>query len=232
MAVTRDNGWWQFRRGLYAHLFAKVITHEEYLVFTVILGHADPATGIWQGNAEVLAQWLGLPNRTLREVLARLEVKTYIRRFHEQGKQGTYPIFIHNFECSDGAVKGLRLNAFKSKSSKDPLYEVRRDSRRESAVVLIENRKEETPRARAGLPSIPTPRTTPRPGRPSDSWMSKPVEPGENDAMMAIVAKRVAEGKPVDADSLRNLRAWELEQVKKKGPASVNSANGCSAHAR
>jgi hypothetical protein len=156
LALIRTNGYVQLRRGLLEHVMNGSMSLIEMGLYVAVLVNADPASGIWRGSGELLGTWLNLSPRTSRDQLARLEVKGYIKRFVVPGRAKPYPILVHNYECSAGAMKGLRLNARKSTSYTAPVYEHCRDiadeSAGESAGLLIETVKrregEKAPRAR------------------------------------------------------------------------------------
>lgn len=208
------------------HLRSGAISKGEFILFLEMICNADPASGTWESSAEELSRSLSVSPRTCRDQMESLERKGYIKRFQVPGKNGSYPILVNKFECSDGAMKGSRVNAKESASSKHPIYDECRDAQSPSAGTVppsLKRLREEKPRVRAGLPPTPIPRHTPR-DRPSDAAMAgPPVTPDVEDAMMAIASKRVAEGKAVDAATLRNVRAWEQQQLKKKGPVSVEA---------
>jgi hypothetical protein len=123
MALIRNNGFVQLRRGLFEHVSSGQMTTMECFLYTAILANADPSTGIWDSCAGVMSGLYNIPIRTCRDYLEKLEKKGYLKRFTVPGKHGQYPIFVHQFECTDGALKGKRLNAIKSKSYDNPVYE-------------------------------------------------------------------------------------------------------------
>jgi hypothetical protein len=230
VAVIRTNGWLQWRRGILEHLFTGKISKAEYILYTVILAFADPTSGIWEGSAELLARCLEISDRSCRFQLANLEQKGYIKRFQTPGKNGSYPIFVHNYECTFGAVTGHRLNAAKSTSSRMPVYDDCRDIAAAVAgtlppSLLDKERTKKLSRARAG--PTPTPSQgngyTRKPSRPSDGSRSMGAgTPEEQDRIMAVALKRIEEGKPVDPVVVLNVRAWQ--EAKKKGPVAIRPA--------
>jgi hypothetical protein len=99
------------------------MTAMECFLYTAILANADPSTGIWHSSAGCLAALYSISPRTCRDSLERLEKGGYLKRFPIRGKHGQYPILVHRFDCSDGAMKGMRLNAMESLSWETPIYE-------------------------------------------------------------------------------------------------------------
>src|ERR1700733_8165109 len=94
----------------------------EGLAFVYICSQADTRTGIWKGCAKALAGELGIPDRTARDILEKLEHGDYIRRFATPGKHSCYPILVHKFNISQGEHNGEQLNAIDSKSPVDLVY--------------------------------------------------------------------------------------------------------------
>ena len=144
-------GYVQLRRGLLDHLREGVITVTEYAVFTILLADADPKSGICKTSAGLLSALYGMAPRTSRDALEKLASKGYIKRFPRQGKHGSYPILVNKFICSDGAMKGKRLNALGSLTWEFPIYEecyervnddVNEDVNERAAIVpQMENRE-------------------------------------------------------------------------------------------
>ena len=64
----------------------------------------------------MLSSYFSIPHRTCKDWLAKLEQKGYLRRFLVHGKVAQYPILVHKFQCTGGALRGRRLNAFESTS--------------------------------------------------------------------------------------------------------------------
>jgi len=120
--VSRQNGFLQLRRGLWEHLRDGRMSITETLAFIYICSEADTRTGIWKGSASALSGELGVPDRTARDVLERMERGGYIRRFPVPGRHACYPILIHKFLITDGEHNGEHLNAIDSKSPGDLMY--------------------------------------------------------------------------------------------------------------
>jgi hypothetical protein len=94
----------------------------EALAFIYICSEADTRNGIWKGCAKSLAGELGIPDRTARDVLERMERGDYIRRFAVPGRHLCYPILVHKYLITSGEHDGEQLNALDSKSSADLAY--------------------------------------------------------------------------------------------------------------
>ena len=116
-------GFIQLRRGLDEHWRNGKITPQELTVFVAILFNANPSTGICRGSAGLFSAIYGMTARTCRDSLEQLEKKGYLRRFPVRGKHGSYPILVHKFLCSAGAMKGLYVNATKSVDCDHIFYE-------------------------------------------------------------------------------------------------------------
>lgn len=127
MAIIRTTGFVPLRRGLFEHVVNGDMAPLECFLYSAILASADPKTGIWISSAGVLSGLFGIPHRTCRDLLEKLEKSGYVKRFPVQGRHGSYPILVHLFDCSDGAMKGMRLNAKESKDYKNPVYFSRHD---------------------------------------------------------------------------------------------------------
>lgn len=119
------NGFIAVRRGLLEHLRRGKLTETEALTFIIILGLANPYTGIWFGSAKSL--WGEYPfygnERRARRALEGLASKWYIKRLSTPGKHSNYPILIDKYEVKVGEKVGLRLNARKSKNERSLCYE-------------------------------------------------------------------------------------------------------------
>jgi len=133
------NGFIAIRRGLLEHLRRGKLTETEALTFIIILGLANPYTGIWWGSAKSL--WGEYPfygnERRARRALEGLASKWYIRRLSTPGKHSNYPILIDKYEVKVGDKAGLRLNARKSKNENSLSYEKIGSRRGEGEVGVI-----------------------------------------------------------------------------------------------
>jgi hypothetical protein len=120
--VSKSNGFLQLRRGLWEHVRDARLSITEALAFIYICSEADTRTGIWKGSAKSLSGELGIPERTARDVLEKMEHGDYIRRFAVPGRHSCYPILVHKFEITQGEHDGEQLNALESKSPVDLTY--------------------------------------------------------------------------------------------------------------
>jgi hypothetical protein len=120
--VSRDNGFLQLRRGLWAHRRDGRMSVTETLAFIYICSQADTRTGVWIGSAGALHIELGIAERTARDVLEKMERGSYIRRFTSPGSHTCYPILVHKFEITQGEHDGEQLNALESKNPTELAY--------------------------------------------------------------------------------------------------------------
>lgn len=117
------------------------------LAFIYICSQADTRTGTWKGSAKSLSGELGIPERTARDVLEKMEHGDYIRRFAVPGRHSCYPILVHKFPITQGEHDGEQLNALASTSPVDLAYfpceqSVERGVEHGAAQRRSENRKE------------------------------------------------------------------------------------------
>jgi hypothetical protein len=120
--MARDTGFFQLRRGLWEHIRDGRMTITEALAFIYIGTQADTRTGIWKGSAKSLSRELGIPERTARDVLEKMEHGDYIRRFPVPGRHSCYPILVHKFLLTNGEHNGEQLNAIESTSPTNLTY--------------------------------------------------------------------------------------------------------------
>ena len=120
--VSKANGFLQLRRGLWEHIRDGRMSITQALAFIYVCSEADTRTGIWKGSAKSLSGELGIPERTARDVLEKMEHADYIRRFAVPGRHSCYPILVHKFLITDGEHDGEQLNAIDSKSPVDLAY--------------------------------------------------------------------------------------------------------------
>jgi hypothetical protein len=118
----KENGFLQLRRGLWEHIRDGRMSITEGLAFVFICSQADTRTGIWKGCAKSLSGELGIPGRTARDVLEKMERGDYIRRFAIPGRHICYPILVHKFEITQGEHDGEQLNALESKGPAELSY--------------------------------------------------------------------------------------------------------------
>jgi hypothetical protein len=120
-----NNGHIKLRRGLLKHIEQGRLTTFDTGIYTRILLEADYRSGIWWGSASKLLALASADSspRRVRASLQHLDGIGFLRRFWVRGRHGNYPVLINKFECSDGAMKGMRLNAEKSDDWRHPVYE-------------------------------------------------------------------------------------------------------------
>jgi hypothetical protein len=131
------SGFVQLRRGLSEHVRDGRLSFFEASLYVFILMDTNPATGLCYGSAGLFSVIYGVPSRTCRDALEKLEEKGYLRRFPTRGKHGSYPILVNKFRCSDGAMKGKYVNCSKSIDYKCITYDIRDDSVDDSAVAGV-----------------------------------------------------------------------------------------------
>ena len=120
--MARDTGFFQLRRGIWEHVRDGRMSITEALAFIYIGTQADTRTGIWKGCAKSLSGEIGIPERTARDVLEKMERGDYVRRFAVPGRHACYPILVHKFLITDGEHSGEQLNALASMSTADLAY--------------------------------------------------------------------------------------------------------------
>jgi len=134
-----SGGFIAVRRGLLEHLRRGKLTELEALTFIIILGLANPHSGIWWGSAKSL--WGEYPfygnERRARRALEGLASKWYIKRLSTPGKHSNYPILIDKYEVKVGEKVGLRLNARKSRNERSLCYEKNGTQRGEGELGVI-----------------------------------------------------------------------------------------------
>lgn len=124
--MSNESGYIPMRRGILDHVERGELCFGEFSALLLLMILADYQTGIAWGCALRLSSICGqgdLSPRYARKLLENLEKKGFIKRFATRRGHGNYPILIHHYECSDGAKKGLRLNATASTNWKNPIYE-------------------------------------------------------------------------------------------------------------
>ncbi len=151
------------RAGILEHLLAGKLSYPELGLYAVILLQVDFRSGIWWGSAPRLqaAAPRGISLRDVQRGLQNLNEIRFLRPFHEHGARGNYPVLIDKYDVKIGALKGKRLNAWKSESWQRPFYECCADADAESdadAAPYQEVRsKTKTKSADAGKPSSALP---------------------------------------------------------------------------
>lgn len=127
MRPGTNNGFVQYRRGLFEHLREGRMTGPEFMVFSALLFLAKADTGTWYGSSLGLMGHFGdgsLSQRQARGILQSLEAKRYIRRLRTQGQRGNYPILIDKFLLTSGVLKGQQVNATRTANIDSVAYEV------------------------------------------------------------------------------------------------------------
>ncbi len=120
--MSKSNGFLQLRRGVWEHVRDERMSVTVALAFIYICSEADTRTGVWKGSAKSLSCELGIHERTARDVLEKMELGDYIRRFALPGRHSCYPILVHKFLVTDGEHGGQHLNALASTSPVDVRY--------------------------------------------------------------------------------------------------------------
>ena len=59
MAIVRNHGYVQLRRGLFLHVQDGSMAIGEAFLYMAILANADPATGVWKSSAGMLSSYYG-----------------------------------------------------------------------------------------------------------------------------------------------------------------------------
>ena len=121
-SVSKEYGFLQLRRGVFEHVRDGRMTITEALGFIYICSQADTRTGIWKGCAKSLSGELGIPERTARDILEKMQHGDYIRRFAVPGRHACYPILVHKFPITQGEHNGEHLNALESLGPADLRY--------------------------------------------------------------------------------------------------------------
>jgi hypothetical protein len=119
-------GWYAIlRSGILEHLLAGKLGYPEVGVYATIHLQADFSTGVWVGSAPRLfaAAPRGTSLRQIQRWMRTLVEIGFLRPFHEQGSRGNYPVLIDKYDVKVGALRGMRLNAWKSEFWKKPFYE-------------------------------------------------------------------------------------------------------------
>lgn len=118
------SGFIQIRRGLEEHIVNGNVGLFEAGVYLTIHLQANFQSGLWIGSAARLLATAprGATLRAVQRALNRLSKIKFIRVFHRHGVRGNYRVLIDKYEPF-GALKGKRLNAWKSESWQKPFYE-------------------------------------------------------------------------------------------------------------
>jgi len=164
--VSKSNGFLQLRRGLWEHVRDARLSITGALAFIYICSEADTRNGVWKGSAKSLSGELGIPERTARDVLEKMEHGDYIRRFAVPGRHSCYPILVHKFEITQGEHDGEQLNALESKSPAELSYfsreqSVEQNGEHGAAQRRSKNREERIEKRKKAAPPPADPRFGP-----------------------------------------------------------------------
>jgi len=178
--MARDTGFFQLRRGLWEHVRDGRMSITEALAFIYIGTQADTRTGIWKGCAKSLAGELGIPDRTARDILEKMEHGDYIRRFAIPGRHACYPILVHKFLITNGEHNGEQLNAVESTSPTDSAYfpreqSVEKDGKHGAAQKRLKTEEGKTEKKGKSPAAKTAPPADPR----YQSFYSSPLNPSE-----------------------------------------------------
>jgi hypothetical protein len=116
------------RRGILEHLQQGRLSIAEFAVFQLLLLQADKATGVvWTASPTITTQFRNCDGRTIKEALAGLKRKGYIKSFQEQGSRSSYPVLINKYEITVGVLKGCLTNAEQTVDWRQPATSARPD---------------------------------------------------------------------------------------------------------
>ena len=121
-----DSTFIKLRAGLQEHMELGRLSLFDVGVYVSIHFQADYERGTWIGCAgKVLAKCPRKGNlRQIRHSISRLEAIGFIKCFRKpHGARGNYTAVINKYEVPFGALKGMRVNAEKSKSYDNIHYE-------------------------------------------------------------------------------------------------------------
>ncbi|MCH8269391.1 MAG: hypothetical protein IH846_17980 [Acidobacteria bacterium] len=122
-SASGNNGYVKLRREIHADKHRPKLPPTRFAVYTHLILDADSSTGVVCTSTGVLVSRYGFTERAARDALERLEKDEYIRRFPVRGRRGEYPVLVNHYEVTTGAMKGMRLNAVKSRSSDDLAFD-------------------------------------------------------------------------------------------------------------
>lgn len=160
-------GFIKIRRGIEEHLIAGTIGFFETGIYVAMHLQADFRTGVWVGSAPRLAATAprGASLRDIQRAMERLAEIRFIRVFHTPGSRGNYRVLLHKFEPQTPALKGKRLNAFKSENWRDLVFETCAEGDAEGvaedAPYLRSKKEKEKEKALCAPSERPTKRATP-----------------------------------------------------------------------
>ena len=113
------------RPGISEHLLRGDISAFEFGVYVIVHLQADYGTGIWRGSAPRVLNSAprGAKLREVQRALEHLTELGLLKHFHQHGQRGNFAFLINKFTVRSGALRGMRLNAEKSESWRQPVYE-------------------------------------------------------------------------------------------------------------
>lgn len=113
------------RRGILEHLHQNRLSLSEFGVFQLLLLLADKANGVvWTDSPLIAAQFNSCNQRTIKDALASLTRKGYIKSFRQRGSRGSCPILINKYEVTVGEHKGCLVNAAATSDWRKPVFEL------------------------------------------------------------------------------------------------------------
>ena len=139
-----NSGYAIIRSGIIEHLISGRLSLFDLGVYAVIHLQADFRTGIWRGSAPRIQATspAGTSLRAVQRGLETLNEIGFLRSFHQRGLRGNYPVLIDKYDVRTGALKGMRLNAWKSESWEKPKYELVAESVAERAPSSVSSKQE------------------------------------------------------------------------------------------
>jgi hypothetical protein len=124
--VSIKGGFAIIRSGILDYALRGEISLLDAGVYLTIHLQTNFSTGIWWGSASrvLAAAPRGIILRDVQRSIQTLTGCLFLRPFHEHGARGNYPVLLHKYDVRIGALRGKRLNAWKSDSWRNPVYEV------------------------------------------------------------------------------------------------------------
>jgi hypothetical protein len=233
--MARDMGFFQLRRGIWEHVRDGRMSITGALAFIYIGTQADTRNGIWKGSAKSLSGEIGIPERTARDVLEKMEHGDYIRRFACPGCHACYPILVHKFLITNGEHNGEQLNALASTSPADLAYFPREQDGEhgvehgaaQKRSKTIEEKRETKPKATARF-ALPD-------WIPLEPWndfleMRKSVRSSPTEKAKALLVRKLQKLKSEGQD-VRTVLEQSIERSW-KGVFSVNESLGGSSNGK
>jgi hypothetical protein len=109
---AEDGHYTMFRLGIREHIENGRFSATDWAVFSTCLLWSKGGLGVFHGNSSGISSlWSGRLNvRTVQTSMAKLKEARYLTYPNPSGKRGSFPIIIHNYDCTAGDRKGERLN--------------------------------------------------------------------------------------------------------------------------